>query len=88
MLIKVSHALVNQFQMDLISLHHLLILRVRSYYLGELIQAHVFGATRAAHHPLVFRKHSGNLFIDFLVHVGDVKVSEANPELILVIEDD
>ena len=86
-LVEVCHALIDEFEMYLIPLHHNLVLRIRSDYLGELFNAQFFSATRAPHHALVLSKHPCYFFIELLIYLRYVLVSESKPQVVLVVQD-
>lgn len=73
--------------MYLVPLQHLLVLGVRSDYLGELVNAQFLGAARAPHHALVLSQHAGYFFIELLIHLRNVVVSESDPQVVLVVQD-
>lgn len=86
-LVEVCHALIDEFKVYLVPLHHLLVLGVRSDYLGELVNAQFFGTPRAPHHAFVLSKHPSYFFIELLIHLRNVLVSESYPQVILVVQD-
>lgn len=73
--------------MDVILLHHFFIFRVRPDHLCHVSKTHILSRLDTSHFPLALRDDRTDLLVDPRMHISNVSVSEADPQIVLVIEE-
>lgn len=73
--------------MNVILLHHLIILWIRPNHFCHVSKTHILSGLSTSHLPFTLCDDRANLLIDPCMHVSNVSVSEAHPQIVLVVQE-